>query len=460
MADNRPMALLDLADIPVGVGRNKWPISTVPIEVGSADALSIRLDHPRSSKELPSIVRMSVAVKGSLLWSDVRISPADCLAKVARAWMTLAFEDQSFGVKLSEWIAASSYGPRVQEILVRRVGLDVVVTLGYDKRFVIPLMDSIEALEELGHALAVRLPTSCPSVETWRSRYPRDSGSLMKYDALLIRRTVDELSELSLAPIGEPEDLMFPDDLRMAARLAGDEIRTSSLKKAFDVIRSHGRVQSEYLECLSEQAVGFRDAFMSYVRPWQCGHELAGWLRNLLEIGEDQCVDIDGILSSLSVSVEDVDLDSPAIDAIAAWGSHGPVIVLNASGLRSRKSAGRRATLAHELCHLLVDRAGALPVAEAQGRRVRVRKPVESRANAFAAEFLLPREIAARRLRQVGDLDAAVGLLEREYCVSRTLVLRQLDNHPADAAGPSEIQRRQIKSYILASERGVPCGAF
>ncbi|NLG90370.1 MAG: ImmA/IrrE family metallo-endopeptidase [Acetobacter sp.] len=117
--------------------------------------------------------------------------------------------------------------------------------------------------------------------------------------------------------------------------------------------------------------------------------------------------------------------------------------------------AGRRATLAHELGHFVIDRDGALPVAEATGKFVKTPTKIEQRAGAFAAEFLLPRRIACSLLRRCDDVQITLDELTAKYGVSTELALWQLKNHPDDAAGPSPVQRAWIKSALeqLARDR-------
>ncbi len=93
-------------------------------------------------------------------------------------------------------------------------------------------------------------------------------------------------------------------------------------------------------------------------------------------------LDPDRFLIELGVSIEDCTLESANVDAIAVWGpKHGPAVFINRAGTHAKDDKGRRTTLAHELCHLLLDREGALPLAEVLGgaappgveRRARVR---------------------------------------------------------------------------------------
>ena len=95
--------------------------------------------------------------------------------------------------------------------------------------------------------------------------------------------------------------------------------------------------------------------------------------------------------------------ENSALDALSCWSNaHGPLILLNVGeGRRCSHEYGRRFTLGHEICHLLTDRAHALGLVEVLGGGMP--NFVERRANAFAAELLLPRQLAASELRQSND---------------------------------------------------------
>ena len=116
------------------------------------------------------------------------------------------------------------------------------------------------------------------------------------------------------------------------------------------------------------------------------------------------------------------------MDAVAAWGDrHGPIILLNiAKSSKASHDYGRRSSLAHEICHLLLDRVGALPAAEVLGGNTP--EHPEKRARAFAAEFLLPRQSAAIAVQHSSNLDAAVEGLQNRFQVSRELIAWQIHN--------------------------------
>jgi Zn-dependent peptidase ImmA (M78 family) len=127
--------------------------------------------------------------------------------------------------------------------------------------------------------------------------------------------------------------------------------------------------------------------------------------------------------------VEDLPALEPALDAIACFGDRsGPAVLVNPNGRHAHSAGGRRATLAHEIAHLLLDRGRGLLAAEVFGGSTPVR--LERRARAFAAELLLPREVASRALAHASSLKHASGELEERYGVSRQVVGWQLKNGP------------------------------
>ena len=169
-------------------------------------------------------------------------------------------------------------------------------------------------------------------------------------------------------------------------------------------------------------------------RPHQEGQFLAGWLRNHLGLETPGTeAKPDELLRKWNVSVTNIAV-SQEIEAISVWGkNHGPAILLNSQGLHNRSysqheglSGGSRATLAHEICHLLIDRRRTLPVAEVLGGSTPLY--VEQRANAFAAEFLVPRAWAKREHAAAADAEQALDRISARYRVTNMLAARQLLN--------------------------------
>ena len=106
----------------------------------------------------------------------------------------------------------------------------------------------------------------------------------------------------------------------------------------------------------------------------------------------------------------DTDFETTRVDGLSQWSGAHPVVMLNVGAPTDR----RRLTLAHELGHLCLHRQG-------------VPDDVESDANTFAAEFLMPAETIRPELRNltVGRLHD----LKRYWRVSMQALIERAHRH-------------------------------
>ncbi|MEE9614131.1 MAG: XRE family transcriptional regulator [Thermodesulfobacteriota bacterium] len=167
-------------------------------------------------------------------------------------------------------------------------------------------------------------------------------------------------------------------------------------------------------------------------RAWQIGYDLAEKTRDKLGIAQDAPISSlrELCIDKLALPVIQSELpDSIAGATVANNELRG--IVVNISG-RNENVWIRRATIAHELGHLLWDPDQNL-------ERIRVDQYdeidkawssdigidyVEQRANAFAAEFLAPQRVAAKIYKKEGSLRAVM----ENFGVSFTLARYQVWN--------------------------------
>jgi Zn-dependent peptidase ImmA (M78 family) len=180
--------------------------------------------------------------------------------------------------------------------------------------------------------------------------------------------------------------------------------------------------------------------------PFEQGYELAGWLRSSITSDGQSANDPEVMLRNWGIRLARLPRLDPRIDAVCCWGPrHGPAILGNPAGRHMRTRGATRATLAHEIGHLLLDRAGALPLGEVLGGRTPQR--AEARASAFAAELLLPRAVAREEFRAAPGAEAAVRRMTGRYKVSRELVAWQIKNS-------GEVLTRDEHAYLrkLVSE--------
>lgn len=235
-----------------------------------------------------------------------------------------------------------------------------------------------------------------------------------------------------------------------AARMLRFVMKPTELGQVLQTIRHLPASETPKLDQASK-ACEVELAAADSPHPWEQGYIAANWLRNLLGIAPDSSFHPEQLLAEWNVSIRPCDLVSDRIDALACWGERGPAILVNNRPHAKTRAANRmRSTLAHEIAHLLIDRAGALPVAEVLGGHV---DPfVEQRARAFAAELLLPRHVARDVYLQCEGLGRTLKRLTDRFKVSRQLACYQLHNSGCTLAPQDEIElTAQLKQYDATS---------
>jgi Zn-dependent peptidase ImmA (M78 family) len=304
-----------------------------------------------------------------------------------------------------------------------------------------------ELLTEVGEAIGERLaqgahPRSLRALDWWKARHPDDrkvirlrtglAGDLEAWEA----KTGHTQWGDARAEVESP--------LMAAARLSAG-LSDASRAQILKVVLSTPAASTPVLDDLSRAAKPVVDALAS-LKPYEQGHALAIWLRGQLGL-EHGPVDPAGLLDAWNVQVTDLpDLESD-FDAVAVWGDkHGPAVFVNPEGRYSGSTGGRRATLAHEVLHLLVDRGRHLPIAEVFGGTTPVH--LEQRARAFAAEFLAPRDAVASIVASSSSFNKAFSEVQKRFRVSAELAGWQVRNGSGWALlDPSEkkVVRRVIR---------------
>lgn len=138
------------------------------------------------------------------------------------------------------------------------------------------------------------------------------------------------------------------------------------------------------------------------------GRDLAEDALAALDLPPESRIDIDAVLKSLGVHVDDLRLTDKGTRAITiASPSLSPTIAVNSGYHWHQREPVRRYTLAHELCHILADQSRARRVAVTSGPWAP--RSIERRANAFAAAFLMPVESVKWA---VAEVDAPTGSVE------------------------------------------------
>lgn len=130
-------------------------------------------------------------------------------------------------------------------------------------------------------------------------------------------------------------------------------------------------------------------AEVAQLRPGEQGSRLGEQAVEILGADGAAWIDVASVLDQLDVQVSDIDLSDRDIRAVSVFGpTQRPHIFCNRRTSWGTSESVRRFTLAHELCHLILDREFGDELAIATGPWAPL--AIEQRANAFAASFLMP----------------------------------------------------------------------
>ena len=337
-------------------------------------------------------------------------------------------------------------GAWLPALWVVRQGAECVVA-GQGARVTEPAEDALGTLERLASAICEPL-RSCAdgramqAIQAWESRRhstPREFA--------VLATGLDEETLSSIGGVGnfekawELQSGLRDNELLAVARFAGMALPADLIRRVVQHVRRLPHRETPAID----ELVSVAPKLSREAPPYDQGHALACWLRAHLGLGpSERGTDPGELLRSWGVKIHDIDLGIGSVDAVCAWGpSHGPGILVNPSGKHAQSHAGRRATLAHEVCHLLVDRDGALPLAEVLGGRGA--RETEARARAFAAEYLLPRALAGESLARARDPKSEVQSLARRFEVSREIVAWQARNSTVPL---SDAARRYLRTLV------------
>ncbi|CAG2145179.1 ImmA/IrrE family metallo-endopeptidase [Cupriavidus plantarum] len=279
--------------------------------------------------------------------------------------------------------------------------------------------------------------------------------ALLRSDFLKLRRT--PVSELEVRHVGTSIQSMLTDARRDMAlehelNLVDDIPAIEHLDAA---VLMFGGINVAIEECDVNRLVQFLHRYRGGIEkgvlheitgnpevelwcpPYEEGYRLAEEVRDELGIPANQLfVDIQHILDCLGIAIEDVELATDSVRGVAVAGSgFSPAIMVNTKSAFNANTAGRRFTLAHELCHILFDRTHARKISHVSGPWAPAR--TEKRANAFAAMFLASNASLAKRLDGVDQVKIAQ--LAKEAGIGYSALVEHLYN--VDLIGDNERER-------------------
>jgi Zn-dependent peptidase ImmA (M78 family) len=332
-------------------------------------------------------------------------------------------------------LSRATEGATLPQLFLLREGkfMLIATALGVER---VAFSQAIDALEKLGNKIAERIggktdPRTRAILDAWKGKEIVPAIDQVEICSGLPKSTIKAITQASDFNTFWEIQQNEPNELLAAARMVGRLASDQDTRAILDRIKAAPKTETPLLDELSAEAAKELDKLKSRM-PSEQGRLLAEWLRARPGIvAKDGLVYPDEILKKWSVSLTEIELRSQNIEALCAWGTrHGPVVLLNRNGLLSHYPTGRRSSLAHEICHLLVDRSGSLPVAEVFGGEVP--KLPEQRANAFGAELLLTRSAAQAAFVRIQNVEEALSQLATTYNVSFEVAAWQMLNSRAE----------------------------
>lgn len=361
------------------------------------------------------------------------VAPEDLNARAKARWLDLPEEEQEeeetalWAFLESHDLAAGLGGAYPASIYLLREGACMRIA-SKDRFSYVPLDVAKDVLGALGDVIARRLESlddarARTSLAAWRERTAVTEDEVVGFVTGLAASDVATLTR----SIPSSELVSTSQPLLAAARMARGALPVEEIALLLERVRGmQSDTWTKPLDARAREAAsvlaGVRDR-----KPFEQGAEIARWYRAERLSNPTGRVEPEEILHDLQIRVETMKISSKQLDAVSVWGAgSSPLVVLNQRAPHARGN-GKRATLAHEIGHLLMDRDGALPLGEVLGGRVPAH--IEGRANAFAAELLLPQKLAAEAaLSRPDAIEEVVRELSAAFGASHEVVAWQIRN--------------------------------
>ncbi len=348
-------------------------------------------------------------------------------------------------------------GEYIQPIMLMREGNQMLIATedGVISR---PLDEVIDTLQNIGDFISKRIESlKDESAKYWCDRWINKdhSFSLEKKLPLVTNLSIITINDLqensSVSEFWElQEDIRASSEILAVARMSR-EVPNQFISIIIEKVRSAQKIQTSSLDAISNEAINFIRS-NKFNPLYKQGYILAKWLREKLEVKSSEKIFPREIIEEWGVNIEEIDLDGcQSLQAVSCWGpQHGPTIFLNMKGKYNKSISGQRATLAHEICHLLLDRNTSLPLVEVLGGDTPY--GVEKRANAFAAELLLPRIEVEKFMETDSEIEKVASSLSTKFSVGYILIANQILNSPQISLERSEqIYIKNIQNQYIAS---------
>jgi hypothetical protein len=307
--------------------------------------------------------------------------------------------------------------------------------------------DAIAALTDLGNEIARRLEAAnvkSALTSAWRSRDDASGVRMVELKAGLSTEKAEHLIHagyLSL-PGSLREAANDNDEIVLAARMAG-ALPLDDIKRIIKLAKGFAPRPSQELALLGEN-VRNHIARLAHLKPFDQGEAAARMVRSARCVDVDEAIDVRELVEALGIEIKEHRLSLTGLMGLAISGPrHGPGVLLNTRShhLLHARAASRRSmlryTLAHELCHLLLDSGHSFTAVDVLSGRMN--PALESRAQSFAGELLMPTRLAAALWERHGmpvtqaALDVVLTQAVERYQVTRSVAAWKLE-HAARAA--------------------------
>lgn len=343
-------------------------------------------------------------------------------------------------------LAQAAPGIVLPSLFLVRVGNQMLFS-SENKQVLIDIQDAYHLLSQVGDTIHDWMAPYAddgtqPLLDAWKTRDQRVRMTITQKEHLLVRMNKADFDALSAEMShtwGNTWDgpILRESEIFAAARMSAGLVSVAQQMDILHAIKSCPATNTEQIDsisrCLRNSSLSL-SKFDENNLPHNQGYALANKFCTCLHQEAGTPLDPQEILTEFGVRIQEMEWHDSPLDALSCWSdAHGPLILLNvAAGKRCSHPYGYRFTLAHELCHLVVDRGHSLSVVDVLGRGM----PdfLERRANAFAAEILLPRDLAAQEFRKNSDTPSK--LLERlrvQYNVPHKTAASQIYNSSASS---------------------------
>jgi Zn-dependent peptidase ImmA (M78 family) len=332
-------------------------------------------------------------------------------------------EQEVHGFLARHDLAEGMKGIFLPSLVLVRQGNTCHVSAARKQHRVLPWPEVQRTLDEVGRFLAEAVssssnPRARHALDLWRKRDDRSS-----------ELELDLTTGLSVEARKSFQGLDWQCmEIRAVARMSSKTVLPAEQEELLRRVAALPCQETSELDGLAAQ---IQAEFQEIGPPHKQGYWAASRLRGLLKLSRNEYVEPKNFLEHWGILIQKIQMERCPVEAVTAWGKdHGPAIILNTgAGSRAGHEFGQRATLAHEIAHLILDRDRALPAGEVLGGRTP--EYLEKRARAFAAELLLPRDSAEEVVRNSASLEDAARHLQKTYKVSTEMLAWQINNSRA-----------------------------